>query len=828
MGLALLSTPLLALLVTPVHLTAFDSEAAHSIIDSEPTNLGVTQSDDLLFSITSLSRGNVSFLGPRTPSGWLVSPRSVESPQDWIATSIGGVITERGNVIDYSINSRMVEIVLESSSTPSVFVVRTADASRTITVPPNEPGRTIYVSSGRSIENSTRILLFGSPTVNVSTTDTVHANLGPVDITTSIRVNEGRATISRFDLVKAFYLVTFRSSIIGVALLLLVAFSYLLGRSLINLGGFRTPETSIAIMLGLSLSALLLGSLNYLVPGRSATIILFGATAMTVVVTLFHSGIRAFRIGPRQRIPKLPIVAGLIFYVHPTVSTRATNAGFLQTDTYDYFHLQRVFWSDSITSAGTDWGWGLRTLDSSLRSAVENVFNITSWEAATVVRFLVASMAIVAIHSAAKALGASNRFASALSTFGCVMVPLHGLWFEGYLTREIFAHLVLIGLGFGVVIVKRISNIGFAGQRELILIGIVMAPALALVPPYLVLAPALVWGLVLGMRSLMPKLVIVKSVCAFLAGLIPLSVINLWWMLGSDVSSNYARAVEGVGKNIVVPFHATARFPSALLGLTSFHLNDSALFGGSPPAWIPSALASLQDAMDHIAGNWSVVVVVLAAIFYLVASQLRIGTMERGFLASYLLLTVAFTVLLISAWDNQSFFVLMWFWTLAPSVIITVFLLSIGHARTFYSGAKVLLVLLLLFNTTSTLFAATRWMDSPYSESASRTHYDLASDVLFMQDVAPGLEGDVEIIVRVSELTGTDDDRVLINFVELVLTSAGHECSNCVYDSRNGSVQYTNDVEPTETNVLVIGGLGCPGDYQLTDRSRSLLLCRRA
>ncbi|NDB06876.1 MAG: hypothetical protein EBX95_14405, partial [Acidimicrobiia bacterium] len=90
------------------------------------------------------------------------------------------------------------------------------------------------------------------------------------------------------------------------------------------------------------------------------------------------------------------------------------------------------------------------------------------------------------------------------------------------------------------------------------------------------------------------------------------------------------------------------------------------------------------------------------------------------------------------------------------------------------------------------------------------------------------INSDFQVIMRRGELTGTDDDRVLVNFVDLVLSEDGKNCVNCVYDARNGSVASVTDIEPEAPHVLVIGGLGCPDNYFLKNESRSLLVCESA
>lgn len=824
-ALVFAAMPVFMLLVAPVQVTTFDPAAPVVISETRPANPEDLLASDLTFTISSLSSSNVSFLGPLTSNGHLLTPNWITPISAWIQTDIGGVITQQGASVRYEVNARVVEIVLEGASTTSHFVVTTPDGSSEFVLSPPQTQKTIYVNSGVVATRTSDLFMLRSVSAELDPNEVAKAHLGPVDLTSSVRESDGRAIVPRSAVMGSLANSFVEFLPVVLALALLILFSFLLGRSLISLAGLRHSEASVATMLGLSLLVAMIGSLNYLVSGRTAvlSVIVFSVGAITVAAS--RKGLRNFAVPRRYEGPLLPVLVGFLLYVVPTMMTRSLNVGFLQTDIYDYFHLQEVFWRESIPSAGTDWGWGLRTLDSTTRSGIENVFHLSSWEAATVVRLAFAMFAVVAIHSAATCLGASRRSASILASLTVALVPLHGLWLEGYLTRELFAHQVLMSIGVGVTILHRQDEDGTRQRKRLFLLGVLMVPALSIVPPYLVLVPALLLTLMIRRPQGAPPRTNWPPIRSFLLGLVPLSMINLWWMLGSDVSNRYAQAVEGIGKNIVVPFHSTARFPASLMGITSFHLNESSLFGRSLEGWVPGVLVDFHRRIDQIAGNWSVVLLLLLAVIVAVALSPRASGPAAGFLIGYVLISTVCTVLLLSVWKSQSFFLLMWFWTLAPGILVSAFLLIVRPGQRLQIGRLCILVTFLLLNVVASVFASTRWLNGPYGETSYRTHFDLAADVLFLEELEDSITTDFQVIMRDSELTGSDDDRVLFNFVDLVLTRDGRDCVNCVYDPRNGSVASLVAAEPTEQIVLIIGGRGCPEDYQMTNQSRSLLVC---
>lgn len=827
-GLTLLVLPIIGLLVTPVHLTTFNPEASPLVSETPPANIEDLLSADLSFTVSSRSSASVSFLGPTTINGVLLTPQSIAPFSEWIQTDIGGVIGKRGGTVEFNVNARVVEIVLEGTQTTSQIEVTTSAGSTNISLSTPEKQKYIYVTSGLEVSRSSTLFMFQNVSVDLGPGEVVKASLGPVDLTPSVNASDGRATISRIAIIASALgtMVAFVPTLIALVLLLSIAF--LFGCSLTTLIGVRRPGVSIAMIIGISVAVTILGSLNYLLSGRTSVLLLAVMILAFISMVWRKHGIRVFEVPRTYCGPVMPVVLGFLLYIYPTMITRSTNVGFLQTDTYDYFHLQRLFWDQSITAAGTDWGWGLRTLDSTARSVLGNVGGLSPWDAASVLRFAFAILAVSVIYSAANSLGASRRVASVIASLTTVLVPLHGLWMEGYLTRELFAHQTLIIIGVGVIMFQRASDQKEEWRKSLLLIGVVMAPALALVPPFLALAPALVLATMIWRPKDVPLKKSWSLVGSFLVGVVPLSVVNLWWMLGSDVSNRYAQAVEGIGKNIVVPFYSTARFPGSLLGVTSFHLNKSSLFGSSTESWIPTQLVKVQRQFDNLANNWSFVLLLLLILVIAVIFSIPTIRGAQGFLICYLLISTLCTILLISAWESQSFFVLMWFWTLTPSLLVSAFLLIARPRCAFKSATFAILALFLILNGTASYFASTRWLNSPYGKSSTRTHFDLAADVLFVDGLRSTINSDFQVIMRRGELTGTDDDRVLVNFVDLVLSEDGKNCVNCVYDARNGSVASVTDIEPEVPHVLVIGGLGCPDNYFLKNESRSLLVCESA
>jgi hypothetical protein len=827
-GLIVLALMIIGLLITPVHLTTFKSGASPVVSETSPANITDLLAVDLEFTISSRSSTSVSFLGPTTISGVLLKPVSVAPDSGWTQTDIGGAIGRSGGTVQFEVNARVVKVVIEGQETTSLVEVKTANGQAVVLQSPPKTMKTFYVSSGTTIARSSSIFMLRNTSVNVGPGDVVKASLGPVDLTSSVSANGDRASVLRNQVIGSFFGAIAAALPVLIALVILLLVAFLFGRSLTSLIGFRGCEASVATIIGLSLIWSILGSLNYVVSGRTSVLILAVMIVAAVTGAPLRNGIQVFEIPRRYYGPVSPIVLGFFLYVHPTLITKSTNVGFLQTDTYDYFHLQRLFWDQSIPSAGTDWGWGLRTLDSTARSVVENTFNVSPWGAATVLRLAFAILAVTAVYSATKSLGASRCFASAASSLATVLVPLHGLWMEGYLTRELFAHQTIMCLGVGVVFLQRENERRVNQQKSWLLLGVLMAPALALVPPYMILAPALLLTTLIWRPA---GATIKKSwslVGSFLASVVPLSIINLWWMLGSDVSNKYAQAVEGIGKNIVVPFYSSAQFPGALLGVTSFHLNEASLFGRSLEAWLPTMLVTVQSKIDELADSWSFVLLLLLSLVWVIALSRPTSGGARGLLFSYLLISTICSILLLSVWESQSFFVLMWFWTLAPGLLISAFLLTANPGRAYERSRSLIIFLFLLLNVMASFFASTRWLNSPYGETSARTHFDLAADVLFVDGLRSTINSDFQVIMRRGELTGTDDDRVLVNFVDLVLSEDGKNCVNCVYDARNGSVASVTDIEPEVPHVLVIGGLGCPDNYFLKNESRSLLVCESA
>jgi len=167
----------------------------------------------------------------------------------------------------------------------------------------------------------------------------------------------------------------------------------------------------------------------------------------------------------------------------------------------------------------------------------------------------------------------------------------------------------------------------------------------------------------------------------------------------------------------------------------------------------------------------------------------------------------------------------MWFWTLAPSVVLALVLLPPLRRGSSKRVSYALVTALLFSNIISVGASTTRWLESPFGNSADRTHFDLAIDISSLNDDLAIRNSPASIEAPTSELTGTDDDRVLINYIDLVLSGQSSKCLNCVYDGRNGSVSMVEPRKSGSTIVFRVGASTCPDGFTKHGSYRSFVSC---
>ncbi|MEL6981684.1 MAG: hypothetical protein AAFO29_04590, partial [Actinomycetota bacterium] len=491
-----------------------------------------------------------------------------------------------------------------------------------------------------------------------------------------------------------------------------------------------------------------------------------------------------------------------------------TNMGMLQTDIFDYLGVQDTYWSSNIVASDLDWGDGLRSIDSSVRSATVGWTPLSPMEGFTAVRFVSIVVALVTVGGAARTLGARGPVVSLIQLAVVSVASVTSLWVEGYLSREMFIWIVVPTVAVPMTVLVHGDE---ERARTWLGLGAVFAWPAALVPPFMVslLIPAI--GLLSTARADgFP--VARRRGLLFSAGFLGLLIPNSRWVFNIEKANEYANGVENIGKTFVVPFHADAEFPAAALGLAGFHSNPLSWQGPKVVDGFNGPLMSVMGFANSIASTWTAVVLAMAALALVgvtVFVQADESTRPRvaGLLATSSVVAIAVPILLDTSWESQSFFVLMWVWTMSALLLIP---LVIGSALLRGRVGLVVaapLALLMVFNLASSLFEMTMWFSHPQAEGTIYHHYEAAPDVLAVEDLLERGEvvaTDFRFDRPISVTARNDDDRVLFNHLARQLERGDARCLNCVRDTRNGSVATVDGPGGAGADrVLVIGATDC-------------------
>ncbi|MEX2255318.1 MAG: hypothetical protein WEC34_07765 [Acidimicrobiia bacterium] len=858
LGCLAIATAIIA--IAPVHATVVTQHAstlAGEVSDPPPSVVR----DDLRVTVTMTSDVPVQLVLPAVGTS---PPASsvVHADAGWRVTDDVLVGSTPGSRVTLRAVTRALALELRVASGAGSVRVQsggsTLDLSLDSSTGPQlasvTSGRREYTASERFSFTDHRFALGGA---RAAEADTSYA-LIPVDHTVGA---EGRTTIVTVS--RGAVLAALAGELADVLPLLVVAaliglVSLVLGGALLVIVGSRTMTGSFVFRFAFGLAApvVCLGALHYVMP-VSVSVLVTATGAALVVVAAWRRDRAALAL-PRPSIGTpvaLVSIVSVLVTVAPAVLTRRMNIGLLQTDVYDYFHLSRDFWSSSITGANTDWGDGLRVIDSSWRAAIGGVTGLDPAGAALALRFLLAAAVPLAIGEAARSMRASAWKSALAAAVAAFSAPLLALWVEGYLSRELFASLTLIVVAAAVVALARRRRDGGDDPRDARAwagVGVASALPVAMVPPYSTMIGGICAALlaVATRRSGRARLTTwIRQVAQrayelwwFAGGLALAGIVNLLWMRNTAVAADYASGVRLIGLNVVVPFYDTGRYPAAVLGLLPFHANREAALGIGLERWVPGPFQRTLSALDHASSSYVwvglaaigiVVLLVLATRRGLATDDLRAPTILLG--ATFALTVVGFVATL-PFWADQSFFTLMWGWTLAPLALACGALLLLGPGSTMAAASRLLAVgvvaLLALANIGSSAAEASRWLEHPDGAQASRSHFDLAPGLADLRDEVDDVASGATTFrfdLPASDLSGTDDDRVLVNMVELVLRDAGLRCTNCVEDPRNGSVLRVESPSTRRTDLVVIpGGTRCERGQEVRFEAHSFIICHPA
>ena len=355
-------------------------------------------------------------------------------------------------------------------------------------------------------------------------------------------------------------------------------------------------------------------------------------------------------------------------------------------------------------------------------------------------------------------------------------------------------------------------------------VGVVASVSLVIVPPYFVLAPALILAFLVSSTgaNFRNKLRRWREAAAGVTfAFVAVGFPNLLWLRSSSDANQYIDALNSLVRNIGVPFYDDLRFPAAMLGLIPFHHQDGYPLGGTtirlgPLRWDTDWLSYSPLVMGFI--------VIAAGIFVLSMSILARrsrGMTDRAFgtmwTAVVLLYLAGLLVLRLTRWEEQTYFTVMWIWTLAPVALTGLVFLCLEAGRLQPKLRATMMATVLLFalvNVASAAGESVLWTESPYSELAPRWHYDLAAPLdRFARELQGGgldLGSDqfAVVIDRPSSLTGTDDDRVLTNVLVNLLEAEGARCLDCQRNSDFYWVTASTEA-PSDIPIVLVGSTDC-------------------
>jgi hypothetical protein len=773
--------------------------------------------------VRTTAPGTISLLRPREPFGLSMPTEWIET-SGWLLNSDATAYTADGPNAELSLLGEFSTLDLTFETSPNSPVVEVMINGHASLVDPAIGGSGVlayHIVSGEIIETKSQRFLFSSISTNTpedcfrSEFYLVRTQVALQDACDGARISVsavtilgllGQAAISSFAPLLAILVFLSLSSLLGYAILRRIS---------------ATPNAVFGVssaLAGASLIFAVLGFLNYFLPVRVLLPVVVIATVGAIVDIVRQRPPAWFEKGP---VTAAAMVSALV--VVGFALTGGTGIGLLQTDIYEYQRLAQLFWNEGAISSGSDFGNGMRLIDSTARSLIHGA----TFEGAA---------SLLVVHGIGLALvgGATARVvavrrprlavpAGLIAAFGGAMMSL---FIEGFLSRSFMATFLVAGwcaAGTAIAMPERSR-----GEHRALLIaaGCAFGVAAAIVPMYLI--PALVPAVLLvgaqgGLRQRL------KPVLPLALSMALVSLPNLLWLRKPDVAAKYAANVNEIGKITVVPFHGRPTMFNMLLGAESAHVNPLSLMGvesTSLPAFVTTYLQYLNSNALLVA---SVIAIMLLGLFAWLPRSDAPEPMVRYCRSTWLALLLGF-LLFLPLWSTQSYFVLMYLWTVAPLALVTI--LVRGAAARGSSGKAIIVVasILVLSNVVIGSVEMSRWAELPRSGFDTRWRFDVGPELSELREWSQATEpGTYAIRAMSSQLFLSDDGRVLANLVDQELINSDFDCIDCQRQQQTRSLVIPQIVsEPAASDIadytVLLGGGHCAGETQLsTDR---LSICK--
>ena len=328
----------------------------------------------------------------------------------------------------------------------------------------------------------------------------------------------------------------------------------------------KSIDGRLSFVLGMLLSAVLMGSLNYFVSGFTSSVLLILILIIKLVINI-NSKVDFTSVAD---VFKVPILGSVFVLLFGSSLLSFTNIGLAQTDSELYrAALPRMLDTKLLNEPGLYIGNGMRSLDWSSRSLI-HFFPATTPGSSLVIWAILLVLAAVFILAnssrLSKPLLKSNQVAISVII---VLTSAIGLWIEAYLTKLNFLLISVIVLVTGFTYSKTKQE-GKDSQILLLIYALASAWCFSIQPFSALLIFSLPFYLLT--RQKWKQFVFISLV--FFMALIPTSLWmrKIWVAIGFTEGSE---GLNGIGRNIIWPNYSDPTIFAQLLGFQSWHASGT-------------------------------------------------------------------------------------------------------------------------------------------------------------------------------------------------------------------------------------------------------------
>jgi hypothetical protein len=566
----------------------------------------------------------------------------------------------------------------------------------------------------------------------------------------------------------------------------------------------RSIDGRLSFVLGMLLSAILMGSLNYFVSGFTSSVLVFSILIIKLIINI-KSKLDFTSIAD---VLKVPILGSIFTLLFGSSLLSFTNIGLAQTDSELYrAALPRMLETKLLNEPGLFIGNGMRSLDWSSRSLIYFFPSTTPGSTLVIwaiLLFLAAVFTIASLSRHSKPLLKSNLVAISIII---VSTSAIGLWMEAYLTKLNFLLISVIVLVTGFTYSKAKQE-GKDSQILLLIYALASAWCFSIQP----FSALLVFSLPFYLLTKQKWRQFTFISLVFFIALVPTSLWmrKIWVAVGFTEGS---QGLNGIGRNIIWPNYSDPTIFAQLLGFQSWHAS-----GTTRPIThnVMVQLTTFESVLIDFLKTSSVFFSVFLVLYF--AKLIIQGKAKFNSFSLHFFIFLSLNVLIINFVIQDNFYLLFSTLVCLVPLFLLIFFMNFDLDRAPTSTFRVVLILVAIFSITASLREVSLYLRNPQGIVSKSSYVNYAFEAARVNAFLG--ESNFEI----SNGSNASNYEALVLGSELITQRMDTACRNCSFTS-DSILVVTKPRQEARIHVVIIGN--CLESYRHEGNFGPYSICKK-